>query len=385
MRRERDADRGTASEAGPVAAPGQGSLPELPGTAAGGPSYGRARTLEEALAVLAEGAAATAGDRLPVVLAGGTDLVTLWRRNLLRPSRLLDIGRLEALRGMGPDAEGGWRIGALVTLAELARAGALPPAYQALAEAAGASATPALRNRATLGGNLEQRVRCWHFRSGLPCRFAGDGHCSCAAPEAAGPFQAIFGHGPGEPGEGCGAVHPSDPAVALTALGAWVELARWEGGRVGRRWVPVDAYFIGRAAAGAPGLTARRPDELVTAVVLPPLPEPSTSTYRKVMDRRVWQFALVSLAAWIRWAPGPVVEEVRLVLGGVALKPWRLEAVEAWLRGRALDAATAWEAGERAVEGARPLAGSGFKVELVRSLVADTLRDLAARAVATSA
>lgn len=382
MRAERGSERGTATEADRMAAAEHGVPPDPSGTAAGAPAYARARTLEEALAVLAGGPAAT-GDPRPVVLAGGTDLLTLWRRHRRQPSRLLDIGRLDALQGMGPDAEGGWRIGALVTLSELARAGALPPAYQALAEAAAASATPALRNRATLGGNLEQRVRCWHYRSGLPCRFAGDDHCSCAAPEAAAPFQAIFGHGPGEPGEGCGAVHPSDPAVALTALGAEVELARWEAGRITRRRVPVDAYFTGRPADGAPSLTVRRPDELVTAVVLPPLAEPSASTYRKVMDRRVWQFALVSLAAWVRWAPGPVVGEVRLALGGVALKPWRLEAVEAWLRGRALDGATAWEAGERAVEGARPLAGSGFKVELVRSLVADTLQDLADRAATT--
>ncbi|WP_242822358.1 FAD binding domain-containing protein [Thermaerobacter marianensis] len=381
-------------------------------TAAGaeGPAYARATSLEQALAALDPAEA-----RDPVVtLAGGTDLMTLIHQGLARPRRLLDIGRLGDLRGMERGAEGQWRIGALVTLAELARPGALPGPYRALAEAAAASATPALRNRATLGGNLEQQVRCWYFRSGLPCRFAGDAHCSCAAPEAAGPFQALFGHGPGEPGEGCGAVHPSDPAVALVALDAWVELARWEAGGIARRRVPAGAYFTGRAEPGRPGLTAREPGELVVAVYLPPLDGPCASTYRKVTDRRAWQFALVSLAAWIRWdreevaAPGPsaapgrtgapaaghrgaagggtapVVREARLVLGGVALKPWRLERVEAWLAGRQLDAATAWEAGTLAVEGARPLPGSGFKVELVRSLVADTLVDLATVASAAT-
>src|SRR5690606_22095452 len=110
------------------------------------------------------------------------------------------------LGGMGPADDGGWRLGALVTLSQLAEPGALPAPYRALAEAAASSATPALRNRATLGGNLEQQVRCWYFRSGLPCLLAGDDHCACAGPDAADAYHAIFGHGPGDPGGGCAAV-----------------------------------------------------------------------------------------------------------------------------------------------------------------------------------
>ena len=354
--------------------------------APGGAAYARVQSLEQALRALAEASPP------PVALAGGTDLFSLIHQGRARPARLMDIGRLEALAGLGPDAEGGWRIGALATLAELARPGALPPAYRALAQAAAASATPALRNRATLGGNLEQQVRCWFFRTGLPCLLAGDNHCACAAPGTAGPFQAVFGHRAGEPGAGCGAVHPSDPAVALVALDAQVELARWTEGGLARRRVPAGSYFPGRVDGGRRGLTAREPGELVVAVHLPPAGEGAwSSLYRKVTDRQAWQFALVSLAVAVRWqereGPGaaPVVGGARLVLGGVALKPWRLEAVEAWLEGRALDEGAARRAGELAVDGADPLPGSRFKLELIRALVADALLELAAERRAQAA
>ncbi|QIA27310.1 molybdopterin dehydrogenase [Thermaerobacter sp. PB12/4term] len=384
------ASGGAAPPASPAAS-AEGSRRDEGHLPAAGPAYGRAVTLEDALKALA---AAHQGER-PVALAGGTDLLTLMHQGRARPRWLLDIRRIGGLRGMGPLDDGRWRIGALTTLADLARPGALPGPYRALAQAAAASATPALRNRATLGGNLEQQVRCWYFRTGLPCRLAGDDHCTCAAPGASGPFQAVFGHGPGEDGAGCGAVHPSDPAVALVALGAEVELARWQAGGIGRRRVPAGEYFTGRMPAGRPALTVREPEELVVAIDLPATGGGAewTSAYRKLTDRRAWQFALVSLAASIRWDEGgepgtaPRVQAARLALGGVALKPWRLENVEAWLEGRRLDPEAARQAGALAVEGARPLPGSEYKVELIRALVADTLLELAeeragARAVA---
>lgn len=341
------------------------------------------------------------------VLAGGTDLLTLMKGGLLAPERLLDISEVPELGGMGPADDGGWRLGALVTLSQLAEPGALPAPYRALAEAAASSATPALRNRATLGGNLEQQVRCWYFRSGLPCLLAGDDHCACAGPDAADAYHAIFGHGPGDPGGGCAAVHPSDPAVALVALGATVRLARWTGSGVAYREVPVEEYFTGLQRAGLPGspaggtlqegagagatvadgprLTARRPEELVVEVRLPRLPAGSASVYRKLTDRRAWQFALVSLAVWADFegaggtvgTRGRVIRDARVVLGGVAIKPWRLHTVEELLRGRRPDPSLAEEAAALAVEGARPLSRNRYKVELVRGLVVETLASLA--------
>ncbi|HEY8394534.1 MAG TPA: FAD binding domain-containing protein [Thermaerobacter sp.] len=358
------------------------------------------------------------------VLAGGTDLLTLMKGDLLAPERLLDVSGVPELGGMAPAEDGGWRLGALVTLSQLAEPGALPSPYRALAQAAAASATPALRNRATLGGNLEQQVRCWYFRTGLPCLLAGDDHCACTGPDAASAYHAIFGHGPGEPGGGCAAVHPSDPAVALVALGATVRLARWTERGLVEREVPVEEYFTGlqdtglrdtrpqdtglqgaghRAGSGSgsgpgpddpgpdgtgtpalPRLTARRPDELIVEVRLPRLPAGSASVYRKLMGRRTWQFALVSLAMWVDFgedadkggtggSAGRIIRDARVVLGGVAIKPWRLHAVEELLRGRRPDALLAEEAAAVAVEGARPLAQNAYKVELVRGLVAETV------------
>ena len=421
-----------AGESGPA-----GSGGTLPAERPVVPSYARAATLEQVLQALArwegEGAARPAGpggqggqvapaweeagpgapgrDREPRpvplrVLAGGTDLLTLIRDGRVAPRRLLDITRVEGLAGVERRPDGGWRLGALVTLAELARPGVLPGPYRALAEAAGASATPALRNRATLGGNLEQQVRCWYYRSGLPCLLAGAGHCACTGPDAANAYHAVFGHEPSGPGGGCGAVHPSDPAVALVALGAEVVLARWTPNGVAYRQVPAEDYFTGlrrvgpagghdgadeASAAGVPRITARRPGELITEVRLPGLPGRSTSLYRKLTDRRAWQFALVSLAVWVDWedagagGPGAApaggaprrIRDLRLVLGGVAIKPWRLHAVEERLRGRPLDREAVGEAAALAVAGARPLEGSRYKVELVQGLVARTLADLA--------
>lgn len=341
------------------------------------------------------------------VLAGGTDLLTLMKGGLLAPERLLDVSAVPELGGMGPADEGGWRLGALVSLSQLAEPGALPAPYRALAEAAASSATPALRNRATLGGNLEQQVRCWYFRSGLPCLLAGDDHCACAGPDVADAYHAIFGHDRGGPGGGCAAVHPSDPAVALVALGATVRLARWTGRGVAFRELPVEEYFTGLQRSDHPGgpasgagrdeaaagsavagrlrLTARRPDELVVEVRLPRHPEGSTSVYRKLTDRRAWQFALVSLALWADFeedggpagSRGRVIRDARVVLGGVAIKPWRLRAVEELLRGRRLDPNLAEEAAALAVEGARPLSQNRYKVELVRGLLVETLTSLA--------
>jgi xanthine dehydrogenase YagS FAD-binding subunit len=292
-------------------------------------------------------------------LAGGTDLLTLMKADVDTPARLVDVKRLEALAG-GICADGpGLEMGALTTLAELERNAEIVARYRALSQAAAEAATPQLRNMATLGGNLLQQPRCWYFRH-------RDVHCwrkggsECPARDGENRLHALFGAGP------CHAVHPSDPAVALCALAAQLRLRS----AVGERELPVQDLFA------LPQTNKRsevriEPGELIQSVALPAPRGPSI--FLKAMDRKVWAFALVSVAVQLE-ADGGYVEGARIVLGGVAPIPWRVPAAE-----RALaDGAAPARVAEIALEGAAPLRQNRYKIALARALVERALTSLQA-------
>jgi xanthine dehydrogenase YagS FAD-binding subunit len=232
---------------------------------------------------------------------------------------------------------------------------------QALAEAALAAASPQLRNQGTLGGNLCQRPRCWYFRGDFAClRKGGD---LCYAFEGESEYHAIFG------GEHCFAVHPSDTAPALVALGARLRV-------VGPRRddvLPVESLFV-RPADDPTRETVLRPGEILAEVRIPPLPG-WRSVFRKARARRVWDFALASVAVALRASEGHVVE-ARIALGGVALVPWRATDAERALAGARLTTASAAAAAKSCLRGATPLAGNGYKLALVRGLVEEALLGL---------
>lgn len=313
--------------------------------------YVRAGTWKEAVNHLA-----SPGSR---VLAGGTDLLGCLRDGVFDASRLVAIARLDELRGIRETDEGGVRIGALTTITEIAESGLVRERYPALAQAASEVASPQLRNQGTLGGNLCQRPRCAYFRGEFLC--AKKGGDLCFAYDGENTYHAIFGGGP------CYIVHPSDTAPALVALDATV----WIRGPEGGRSVPAGSFFVLPEERLHQENVLER-GEMVAEVVLPPPPAGFRSSYRKVRERRAWDFALASLALAVRM-DGDRVADSRAVLGGVAPRPWRAEGVETAIAGKTLSESTAYKAAAAAVKGAEPLAKNGYKVPLVEGIVYESL------------
>jgi xanthine dehydrogenase YagS FAD-binding subunit len=255
--------------------------------------------------------------------------------------------------------DGGLRIGALTTISDIAASDEVARSFPGLAQAARDVASPQLRNQGTLGGNLCQRPRCWYFRGEFHC--AKKGGDTCYAIEGENRYHAIFG------GDPCYIVHPSDTAPMLVALGASVKVA----GQGEERTVALEDFFV-LPDEELYKENVLQPGEMVTEISVPPPASGLVSSYRKVRERGSWDFALASVALALRMSGGRV-EEARVVLGGVAPKPWRSPAAEAALAGKQLDTATAQAAAEAAVAGAEPLEQNGYKVLLVKGVVEESL------------
>jgi xanthine dehydrogenase YagS FAD-binding subunit len=299
-------------------------------------TYERAKSPAEAAAA----ALRTPGAKF---IAGGTNLLDLMKLEIETPTHLVDLGGL-ALDKIEPKADGGLRIGALVRNTDLAADPRVRRDYGVLSRALLAGASGQLRNKATTAGNLLQRTRCPYFYdTNQPCnkRRPGSG---CAALGGVSRQHAVLGVS-----DACIASHPSDMAVAMRALDATVVTVRPDGNV---RTLPV--ADLHRLPGNTPHVeTALAPGELITAVELPK-PVGGAQLYHKVRDRASYAFALVSVAAIVqRDGSG------RVALGGVAPKPWRVEAADAELPGGAR-AVTA-----RLLAGARPTKPNAFKLLLV--------------------
>lgn len=281
-------------------------------------------------------------------LAGGTNLIDLMKLRIETPTHLVDVNHLP-LAAIEETPQGGLRIGALVRNHVLAGDRRVRTRYPVLSEALLAGASGQLRNRATTAGNLLQRTRCFYFYNpGTPCnkREPGSG---CGALQGLNRIHAILGES-----TACIATHPSDMAVAMAALDAQVECVSASGAQ---RSVPLDDFHT------LPGEhpeveTVLRPDELITAVTLPPPPE-GGQAYRKIRDRASYAFALVSVA----------VAGGRVALGSVAHKPWRARRAEAALA----SGATSAEAADAELAPAKGYGGNDFKIPLARRAIVRTL------------
>jgi xanthine dehydrogenase YagS FAD-binding subunit len=294
-------------------------------------------------------------------LGGGTDLLVLIEEGLATPNVLVDLRRLPGARGVTIESDGVVRVGGATRLSELAQDAVVRDRFPALAQACEAVGTPALRNMGTIGGNLCQRPRCWYFRRNIRCH--KNGGDSCPAVNGENQYLAILGGGP------CYIVHPSDPAVALTALGARVEVT----GPVGSRWLEIDRFY-NLPRQRMEHETVLEHSEFVTALALPPESEGGVQRYYKVMQRGTWDFALVSLAA-VKRPDG----EVRLVLGGVAPRPWRVtSSVEEDVSTGGLDDDAIETLATRALIDAEPMSKNGYKVELAASLLREAIAELGA-------
>lgn len=293
------------------------------------------------------------------VHAGGTDLLGCLRDGVMHANKVVSLSKLDELRGIGPTSDGGLRIGALTTIAEIAVHDAVTKKYAALAQAASLVASPQLRNQGTIGGNLCQRPRCWYFRGDYACTRKGGE--LCYAMEGESQYHAIFG------GSSCFIVHPSDTAPALVALDGKLRLVGPKGSRV----VAVEKFFV-LPEDNVSAETVLEPGEIVADVLLPPAEAGLSSSYRKVRARGSWDFAMAGIAMAIAMKADRVAK-ARVVLSGVAPIPWRSLSAEKALVGQKLDATTIAKAADAAVAGAKPLAHNGYKVPLVRGLVEEAL------------
>ncbi|MFB7918472.1 FAD binding domain-containing protein [Streptomyces sp. NPDC056061] len=321
-------------------------------------AYLRARTTAEAVRARSAHPGAA-------FLGGGTNLVDLMKLGVQAPDLLIDISGLP-LDEVTETDDGGLRIGAAVRNSDLAAHPAVRTRYPALSQALLSGACGQLRNTATTGGNLLQRTRCPYFQDvSKPCNKRAPG-TGCPAREGAHRDLAVLGHS-----EHCVATHPSDMAVALSALGATVELR----GPDGERAVPAAEFH--RLPGDAPHRdTEIRPDELVTGVTLPPLPDGADSLYRKARDRASFAFALASVAAVLSVRDGRIAHAA-LAFGGLAHRPWRAHGAEEVLRGAPATRETFARAADAGLAAARPLRDNAFKVGLARSLAVDALSELA--------
>ena len=301
--------------------------------------------------------------------AGGTDLMQLWKAGVQMPAAVVDISRLPLIDIQKGD--GDLSIGAVARLSDVAGHAVVVHEYPLIAEAIRESASGQIRNMATVGGNLLQRTRCPYFRNEhLPCnkRIPRSG---CGAQSGENRHAALFGTS-----ETCIATHASDLAVALTALDAEIEVIAIPGRR---RLALADLYRLPGDAAQRD--TTLADDELVASVHLHAAARfAQHSAYLKIRDRASFEFAVVSVAAALVVEDG-VIMDARLAAGGVAPRPWRLPQSEAALVGRMVDDNDAFAiAGDLAVEGARPLAHNGFKIDLLRRAVVRTLQSARGKA-----
>jgi xanthine dehydrogenase YagS FAD-binding subunit len=322
-------------------------------------SYERAATAEAA----ASAAAATPGAKF---IAGGTNLLDLMKLQIEAPAHLVDINRIPGLDKIEETADGGLRIGTLVRNSDLAADLRVRQRYPVLARALLAGASGQLRNKATTGGNLLQRTRCYYFYDpGKPCnkRQPGSG---CSAIGGFNRNSAVVGAS-----DQCIAVHPSDMAVAMRVLDAQVETVLPQGKR---RVIPIADFH--RLPGHAPQQdTSLQHGEFIMAVTLPP-PPPGVQLYRKVRDRASYAFALVSVAAIVD-AQGGTIRGARLAFGGLAHQPWRVPAAESVLvNAKASESAFA-AAGDAVLQGAHGQGHNDFKIPLARRVLAGVLGEAA--------
>jgi xanthine dehydrogenase YagS FAD-binding subunit len=317
-------------------------------------SYTRASSVEEAIAVVG-------ADPASAYLAGGTTEVDLVRAGVLRPDRLVDINRL-ALAEIETPPDGGLRAGAMTRMSDMARSPVVMERYPAVSQALLLGASEQLRNMASLGGNLCQRVRCPYFRdiaAGCNKRDPGSG---CSALEGINRGHAILGTS-----DHCIATHPSDLAVALVAFDAVVHTL----GPGGAREIPIDDFHL--PPGDTPQLEhALEHGELIVALELPPLEIARASLYLKLRDRRSYEFALVSVAAALDVRDGAVAG-ARLALGGVATTPWRARRAEEALVGAPATPEQFALAAAAELEPARPRRDNAFKLELAQRAIVRAL------------
>jgi xanthine dehydrogenase YagS FAD-binding subunit len=293
--------------------------------------------------------------KIAAVVGGGSEYLQLMKDRVVNPDYVVNLKTIPGLNYI-KEERGGFRIGALATLAEIEEHPAVREKLLILSDAAGEAASPQIRNAGTIAGNLCQRPFCWYFRSSnFNCLRKGGQLCYTVTGD--GRFHAVLGGGPSY------IVHPSDTAPALVALNAQIKIA----GPAGEKTMPLEKFFV------LPSVDFKReniltPAEIVTEIYVPYPKSGSKGFYHKVRERLAWDHAIVAVATVVQ-SSGGVARDTRVVLGGVAPMPWRAPKAEEFLRGKKIDEETAQKAGDIALEGARPLKDNVYKVGMAKSLI----------------
>src|SRR5437660_7067730 len=279
------------------------------------------------------------------VYAGGTDLLIRLKSRLQQaPSYLVDIKKIDNLRYIKEDAQGGVQIGAATKIAEIANSDLLKRKYPMLVEAVNMISSPELRNASTLGGDLLQEVWCQYLRGGYSCWRNGGYICYGAIGDNSYYHSAMGGRL-------CYAVYPGDAASALITLDATVKIAGPSGIREMsvEQLVPGDMMVDGRIQSHVVHF-----NEILTEVVIPPPNAGFRASFEKLRPRGVWDFAMASAALGLQ-LKDKTIEDARVVFGGISGKPYRERAVEAFLKGKTLSADLANQAVAAALANAAPL------------------------------
>jgi xanthine dehydrogenase YagS FAD-binding subunit len=297
-----------------------------------------------------------------ILYSGGTDVLGMIKDHLIFPEQIINLKSIPNLDKIEYTSGKGLRIGALTKLTEISHHDLINKKYSVLAQAAKEVASPQLRNIGTIGGNICQRPRCWYFRGEFNClRKGGD---ICYAVDGENKYHCIIGGAP------CFIVHPSDTAVALLALDAVLKIFN------GKKYkeVPINEFFI------LPETEVRKenilePGDIITEIMIPDLPSNTKSTFIKIKERQVWDFALVSLAAVIRKSGNQIISG-KVAFGGVAPAPWIEKSVNQKLAGLNLTKKTIDDLAELSFAEAIPLEQNEYKIIVARNLLKKALIDM---------
>ena len=313
-------------------------------------SYINATSLKQVTSLLSESAWGEV-----MLIAGGTDILSELKEYIETPKTLINLKTLPGMDSITAEASG-LKIGALATVADIARHPTIQQHYTVLAQAAASVATPQIRNVGTLGGNLCQRPRCWYYRDEtIHClKKGGD---TCYAVDGLSKYHAILG------GDPVYIVHPSDLAPALIALGASVKIV----GPEGEKTMSLEEFFT-LPATNPFRENVLEPNEIVVEVEVPPVKPNTRSFYLKAREKGAPDFALASVAGVFEM-DGKTCKTASVVLGGVAPAPWRSKEAEAALTGKMLNESVGKQAGAEAVQDAQPLNDNMYKVTLTQNLI----------------
>jgi len=337
-------------------------------------AFSRAKTVAEAAGAITASVAdamlakPTADAGSIVAKAGGIDLMDLMKEGLLAPAALVSLGAIPGLADIAVLGDGGLRIGAIATLAQVAEDARVAQHWPALSDAVRLSAGPEIRNVATIGGNLLQRPRCWYFRSeAFHCLRKGGGHCFAIHGESQ--YHAIFDN------QACAIVHPSTPATSLVALGARIELVDGSGATR----TPMLEAFLTLPDQDLQRENDLHPSEILTAILLPAPTAMTKMAHLRLSEKQAFDWPLADVTVVLEIDPQGLCRTASIVLGAAAPVPHRAKAAEASLVGRRVDAAAAAAAGKAALDGATPLLKNTYKLPMFEALVGRAIAQAAAR------